>query len=125
MVQEFFYDVGLASVKISILLFYRMLFPGPKFRLMTTILIGVVVAWGIGNLLPSLFSCRPIHGFWDFDMQPPPVCVDKKVLYVTGSVINVLTDVAILCLPVREVLRLQLNKKSKIAMVFLFLLGGL
>lgn len=58
-------------------------------------------------------------------MQPPPVCIDKKVLYVTGSTINIATDVAILCLPIREVLRLQMHRQTKVGLIAVFLLGGL
>ncbi|KAM3075712.1 hypothetical protein ACMFMG_007843 [Clarireedia jacksonii] len=124
-VLEVFYDTGLMAIKISILLFYRSIFPGDKFRLATNILMGIVTAWVLGNLLPSIFSCRPINGYWDIDMQPPPICIDKTALYVSGATINILTDVAILVLPVTNVLHLQLNRKSKFAVILLFLLGGL
>lgn len=115
----------MSLVKISILLFYRSLFRGRTLLIIDNILIGVVIAWCLSNLLPSIFSCRPISGFWNFDMQPPPVCIDKKVLYVTGSTINIATDVAILCLPIRQVMRLQMHRQTKVALVAVFLLGGL
>ena len=123
--DEVFYDVGISSVKISILLLYRGLFPGPKFDVATKILMGVVVAWCLGNLLPSIFSCRPISGFWDITMTPPPVCINKTVLYVVGSTINIATDLAILTLPIGKVIHLQMHRRTKIALIFVFLLGGI
>ena len=120
-----FYDVGMSMVKISILLLYRSLFRGRTLHIVNSIFIAVVIAWGLSNLLPSIFSCRPISGFWNFDMQPPPVCIDKRVLYVAGSTINIATDVAILCLPIRQVMRLQMHRQTKVALVAVFLLGGL
>jgi hypothetical protein len=120
-----FYDVGLSLVKISILLLYRSIFRGRTLLITSNILIGVVIAWCLSNLLPSIFSCRPISGFWNFDMIPPPICIDKKILYITGSSINIATDVAILCLPIREVMRLQMHRQTKLALVAVFLLGGI
>ena len=121
---EVFYDVGMSLVKISILLFYRSIFRGRITLIINTVLIGVVIAWCLSNLLPSIFSCRPISGFWNFTMQPPPVCIDKLVLYVTGSTINIATDVAILCLPIRGVLKLQMHRQTKLALIAVFSRGG-
>lgn len=124
-VDEIFYDVGIASVKVSILLLYRSIFTGRGFAIATWTLIGIVCAWCLGNLLPSIFSCRPISGFWDLTMSPPPVCINKEILYIVGSTINVATDVAILCLPIGKILGLQLSRRNKVGVIAVFLLGGL
>lgn len=123
--DEMFYYIGLAAVKISILLFYREIFRGRRFTLITNILMGIAAAWCISNVIPSIFSCRPISGFWNPYMTPAPVCINKAIFYVAGSIVNILTDIAILCLPIQKILCLQLDRRTKIVLIFVFLLGGL
>ncbi|KAI9705382.1 MAG: hypothetical protein M1820_005212 [Bogoriella megaspora] len=124
MVDEILYDVGISSIKVSILLLYRSLFLGSKFVIATKTLMGVVIAWFFVNLLCSIFSCRPVSGFWDITMSPPPICLDRTVLYVVGSTVNISTDFAILTLPITQITKLQMRRRTKIALIFVFLLGG-
>lgn len=125
LVDEVLYDVGISSVTISILLLYRSLFLGDMFFMATKILIGVVIAWFFSNLLTSIFSCRPISGYWDINMTPPPVCINKTTLFIVGSIINITIDLAILTLPIEKVIHLRMHRCTKIALVIAFLLGGI
>lgn len=92
--------------------------------MMATNVIGAfVIMWGIALLLVSVFSCNPINGFWDITIKSQ--CVDSKWFFVGNAIPNILADVAILCLPVRQVWNLQMSSKSKLAVSGIFLLGGL
>jgi len=76
-------------------------------------------------LFVAIFSCTPIHGFWDLlTMKPPPKCINNKAFYIGLSVPNILADIVILCLPVTKVWKLQMSRRSKTAVSGMFLLGG-
>lgn len=92
----------------------------------TYILGAFSIAWGIAILLVAIFSCNPVHGFWDgFMMTPPPKCIDNTQFFIGNSVPNIIADLAILCLPIRAVWNLKMTTKTKIAVIGMFLLGGL
>jgi len=122
---EILYSIALTSTKISILTLYHGLFPGKTFTQLLYGLGAFCIAWGISVFFVAIFSCTPIHGFWDILMQPPPKCINNKAFYIGLSVPNILADIAILSLPVTKVWHLQMSRRSKIAVSGMFLLGGL
>lgn len=83
----------------------------------------IVIAWGIALLLVSIFSCKPVNGFWDITI--PSVCINTRNFFIGNSVPNISADVFILALPVNKVWHLKMSLKSKIIVSGLFLLGGL
>lgn len=113
------------SVKISLLLLYRHLFTSKRLHLWIKITGALVVSWGITFVLVSIFSCRPIHAFWDWELQPTSYCINSPGFYGTMAVVTILTDVLILGMPVRQVWKLQLSQRSRIALTFIFSMGGL
>ena len=108
---------------MSILLLYRAIFTGRGFAIATNIIMGYVVAWGVAVVLVSIFSCNPVNGFWDTDI--PSTCVSSILFFEWTTLTNVLGDVMILALPVRKVWKLQMSTEKKIAVLGMFLLGGL
>lgn len=58
-------------------------------------------------------------------MMPPPRCINNKAFYIGLSVPNILADVAILCLPITKVWKLQMSRRSKLAVSGMFLCGGI
>ncbi|KAI1735249.1 hypothetical protein F4680DRAFT_435912 [Xylaria scruposa] len=51
--------------KLSIVYFYRRVLPPYRKSIMTTTLLVIVYAWGVGFLATNLFSCIPISKHWD------------------------------------------------------------
>lgn len=49
----------------------------------------------------------------------------KLILLISHSVMNVITDVMILCLPIRFVVRLQMKTARKLQVLGAFGLGGM
>ncbi|MCJ1405320.1 hypothetical protein MMC11_008547 [Xylographa trunciseda] len=85
-----------------------------------------MLAWGMAGLSGSIFSCNPINAFWDFELQGTPgvYCINVQAFYIAIAVPNLLTDVLILAMPIWQVWKLQLDRRSKIALTFIFLLGS-
>lgn len=112
-------------IKVSILLMYRRIFSvDALFRLQSLLLGVVVLAFWLATSIARVCSCRPIGYVWmglDFAKH----CFDYDAFWVTVGTVEVVIDIAILVLPVRMVLRVQLSPKQKASVTIVFLLGGL
>ncbi|KAI8943985.1 hypothetical protein F4801DRAFT_601350 [Xylaria longipes] len=117
-----FYAIGFTLIKLSIIALYRQLFPTRFMIFSTTLLAIFVILWGSALVLTDIFSCNPINGFWDIDV--PSKCIDSKWFFVGNSIPNILADLFLLLLPMRDVWRLQLGRGSKIAVSGMFALGS-
>jgi hypothetical protein len=87
---------------------YRRLFShtSRNFHWQINVLITIVAVWGAGIILTAFFLCVPIIPFY-YGLQIP----------------NILTDLLIIVVPIREVMLLQLNKRLKTGAVTMFALG--
>lgn len=103
---------------------YLRLFPTRFVKYGTGILGTVATMWFISILLVVIFQCSPVAMAWD-PLISTGHCVDKEQFFLGNSIPNILTDLAILCLPMYQVYQLNVNRGRKIGLVFVFLLGGL
>jgi hypothetical protein len=122
-IGEIFYSISFPLIKISILLFYREIFPGRFISISTTCISVFVLMWGIAVLLVTIFSCQPIHGFWD--VRTPSKCVDSEKFFWGNSIPNILADILILCLPVKEISQVRMSRKDRALVSGIFLTGCL
>jgi hypothetical protein len=84
---------------MSIISFYLRVFPQKKFRYICFVVMGIVVASTISVALGQAFACTPISDGWK--AVPTGSCVDRETLQIAGSVINLVTDVIVLILPMK------------------------
>ncbi|KAL2863974.1 uncharacterized protein BJX67DRAFT_229130 [Aspergillus lucknowensis] len=110
--------------KISILLFYDRIFRTPKFRILTYVVGAIVLAHGIGVLFAAIFQCSPVQFAWDKNI-PGGSCFDQQAFYRYVSPPNILTDLLILIMPLPFVWKLHTRLTQKLALTFVFILGGL
>lgn len=82
---------------------------------MTWITILVVTAYSFAGFVGTMARCNPSKG----------ACQNVTHLSIISSVLNILTDVAILILPIRQVWRLQASTKQRIGVLVIFALGSL
>ena len=118
------YYGGTAFVKLSILVFYRRIFPVNVLRITTFLLIGIITIWWIALTLTTILSCTPVDYNWDVT-QPDGRCLNGRNFSVAFSVPIIVTDLFVLVLPLPVVWRLQLQSKRKIALSIIFSLGTL
>ena len=71
----------------------------------------------------ALLFCKPFTYTWDKNI--PGHCYAVENVYVTHDVLNVVTDLAIVIFPVPIIWGLQMNRKTRLAVIGMFLLGGL
>lgn len=114
----------ITTVKLSVLSMYLRIFPTRFVKWGVSILGAIAIMWFVSILLVIIFQCSPIAMAWD-PLLTTGHCVNKEWLFLGNSIPNILTDIAILCLPMYEVYHLRLDRGKKIGLVFVFLLGGL
>jgi len=116
------YNPELALVKSSVLLFLlRVGGHQPVLRRSIHVLNWSNMALMVAVLFASIFTCMPIHKYWDAAV--PGRCNNMMLQYLITSGLTVLTDILVLAIPVKIVLGLQLAKKLKIILICLLCSG--
>lgn len=112
-----------AATKASLLLlYYRLFSPSKCFRLSVRIGAAVVFCQWFSLTCLTIFECIPIAAFWDRAIQNAK-CMDLARVTLASGVLNLLTDVLILCLPIPMVWGLNTTKAQKVTLTGIFLLG--
>ncbi|OHF03555.1 integral membrane protein [Colletotrichum orchidophilum] len=119
-----FYVLGIWGFKMSLLFSYLRFFPAGGYKIGTVI---VAVACSMGHIAficVFLFLCTPIEKQYDPSI-PADVgyCVDSITFYLTFSSLTIVFDVIIMFLPFPVILRSQIQKRKKIVLLTLFILG--
>ncbi|KAL8936880.1 MAG: hypothetical protein Q9216_004705 [Gyalolechia sp. 2 TL-2023] len=104
--------------KVSLLLFlYRIFRVDQKFRIATWTIGLVVVLWSAVSFLLCIFACRPIKASWNVELllDPNTDCYPQapNVINYHGFC-NIITDFALLFLPLPMLWKLQMDRKKKI-----------
>lgn len=115
--------IGLAKMSI-LFLYLRIFYVEKRFRWACYVLLALTISTTTAFTLATIWQCDPIRAFWDREIEGSK-CVDSLSFWLSFSIINIITDVLILILPMQQVLRLKLKKRDKIALNLVFVLGGL
>jgi hypothetical protein len=115
------YYLALGLTKTSIILQYQRVFHTKKFQIACRTLLAVVCCYTIWTIGSSIFACVPVRAFWT---KEPAQCIDQFAMWYTNATINILTDFAIIILPMPVIKRLQLGKRPKYALMAIFAVGG-
>ena len=121
--QEALYGPVILVTKMSILLLYSRLFDArhtlkSKTYICTQLLIYFNTLFYIAVTLVKVFECTPRSKIWE--PQTPGHCINfQALLYVTG-IVNVISDVALIILPVGGVCALQMPVARKVGVVAAF-----
>ncbi|KAF2439686.1 hypothetical protein P171DRAFT_524784 [Karstenula rhodostoma CBS 690.94] len=122
--DSFLCFTALAIVKVSILLFYKRVFATKGFFLAANIMICVTLAWFTGSIFALLFSYYPISTHWSLRPDPAAKKIDFQAFLVTHASLDLVLDIAILCLPIPAITTLQMEIRRKIALIAIFWLGA-
>ncbi|KAK4098418.1 hypothetical protein N658DRAFT_432043 [Parathielavia hyrcaniae] len=116
------YNPQLGLVKSSVLFFLlRLGGHHPVLRRLIHILNWSNIALLIAVLFASIFTCVPVHKYWDRSV--PGVCNNESYQYLITSGLTVLTDILVLAIPVKIVIGLQIRRKLKIILISLLCSG--
>ena len=110
-------------VKISTLLLFGRIFPLQSFHRILQAVGLFISTYSIISVIVMIFQCRPVNGAWDPTTEPD--CIDLSKLVIFMGTMNVLTDFLLLCLPLPQLLKLQMRRGTKIQVIGIFSIGGL
>ncbi|KJY00820.1 cfem domain containing protein [Zymoseptoria brevis] len=122
--SEDLYLAALPAIKISMLLTYLRIFAGKSFRQIVYVLIGLNIAYSIAFILISVFQCQPISLAWNgWDKEHEGRCNNINAQSWAAAGINIALDVAVVSLPLPQLLRMQLNPRKKFLVMIMFSMG--
>lgn len=127
MSTQVLYIISLCNIKFSILFFYDRIFgaPKPTFRYILLAMGCFVIAYGVAGVLGSILQCVPTSSnSWKPYSNSASLCIHFSLVFIMG-VVNVVTDVGILSLPIPLVWSLRMSKSRRWQVVAVFSLGGL
>jgi fucose permease len=118
------YNPTLMATKTSILIFYLRLSRDINkiFRRASFLTLAVVLTGGIVLTALNIFQCNPVSAGYHVD-QSGAKCIGLVTLYLASAPFNIITDLAILCLPIPILTGMRLPQKQKTILVFTFALG--
>lgn len=119
--SQLLYAVSLGSAKNSIVAMLKRIFFTHSYAYIPNTIMGLNVVWMLQAFLTPFLVCRPVNMNWDITVQGH--CGNGKVAYSLFSIFDIITDVAIIILPLRWLVRLQMEKVYKIALVGVFAFG--
>ena len=118
-----FYCAALLFIKLAFLFGYYRVLAVQHMRIVYIVAIVVVGGWALSQTLVGIFICSPIRGFWDSTI--PSKCIPNIPQWYINAGGNIATDVAVFCLPLPAIWKLQLKKQQKILLISIFCLGFL
>ncbi|TVY64161.1 Satratoxin biosynthesis SC1 cluster protein [Lachnellula suecica] len=120
-VAEILYAWNLIWTKISLLMMYYRIFRFPYFKRWAFI-IGIFVGlWAVTVTFLFIFICVPVQKLWYPDI--PGHCINQVGTWIANATSTIVSDLAILVLPIPQVWKLKLRRSEKIALTGVFGLG--
>lgn len=112
------------ALKTSILVFYLRLSKNTQqvLRIASWVVLGIVNIAGIALTLLNIFQCRPVQAAFSL-ASGQTQCIPLLTEFICSAPINIVTDLAILALPIPVLTGMRLPKRQKYILVFTFSLG--
>ncbi|KAI0885714.1 MFS general substrate transporter [Annulohypoxylon maeteangense] len=118
------YNPALMATKTSVLIFYLRLSKNTQrvMRIASWAVLTIVNLAGVVLTFINLFQCRPVAAAYD-TVTEPAYCIPLLTQFLCSAPVNVLTDLAILALPLPVLTSMRLPRRQKIILIFTFALG--
>jgi hypothetical protein len=97
LIATVFYCAGTGFNKASVLLFYNRIFPSPRLHIAVWVLTFIAVGYSIAGVFANIFACDPVAMIWDPTIKG--TCIRRDVFYRAIAALGVLTDFAIVAIP--------------------------
>ncbi|KAF4817812.1 Satratoxin biosynthesis SC1 cluster protein 4 [Colletotrichum siamense] len=124
-VDESLYLACLGLTKISVLFFYLRIFPNKPFRWATYGTMGYIIISTTVLLFMQIFQCIPFEFNWvgwrgDYG---PHHCLDINTLAFVAGGLSISHDIIIILLPLPLLYKLNMSRRKKAGIFFMFGLG--
>ncbi|KAK7186530.1 hypothetical protein DPSP01_002039 [Paraphaeosphaeria sporulosa] len=120
--EEMIYLASVMFPKLAALSLYIRLFMNPVRRL-SYIVGAFVVCSFLAGWLTWAFSCRPFAFNWNKTI-PGGHCINTNMSYTYFSIPNLLSDLALILLPLHPLWKLNVARSQRIGLLVTFVLGG-
>ncbi|KAK1689650.1 integral membrane protein [Colletotrichum godetiae] len=110
--------------KVSLLIFYFRLSPQRWFKRAVWISLAIIAGYSSGIFFALVFACDPIAMSWDVTITEG-TCINRPSLYIATAVANIISDLILFALPLPIVVKLQIPRRQKIGLFFIFAVGSL
>lgn len=113
------------ALKTSILVFYLRLSKNTQqvLRIASWIVLAIVNVSGAVLTFLNIFQCRPIVAAFSYSYTGQPQCIPLLTEFICSAPINIVTDLAILALPIPVLTGMRLPRRQKYILVITFSLG--
>ncbi|KAL9033209.1 MAG: hypothetical protein Q9180_006068, partial [Flavoplaca navasiana] len=116
---------ALMATKTSICFFYLTLAKNQQiFKWATIATLAVVNVAGLALTLLNIFQCRPVDGAFRATVPQNVKCLDIIALYLSSAPINIITDLALLILPMPILTAMRLPRNEKLILIVTFSFGA-
>jgi len=120
------YNPSLMVTKTSIIIFYLSVMSkdaDPLFKYSNWLCLAVVNIAGLALTFLNIFQCSPVRAGYAYPTPANASCTDIVTLYLSSAPVNIITDIAILLLPMPILTGMRLPRKQKIILVVTFSFG--
>jgi hypothetical protein len=116
------YALSVGCIKVSICWVLARIFGTSKAIVLgARALIWLSAAWALMTILIGMLICRPVRKNWYTAV--PGHCGNQNAAFASVAIVNLAIDLAILILPIRPLLRLQLPLANRLALLAIFSMG--
>ncbi|KAJ5690741.1 hypothetical protein N7462_005133 [Penicillium macrosclerotiorum] len=120
----FIYSLSVIWPKFAILSLYISLFSIHRVSRIICYATGILIATNAAaNVAAGFAICRPLDALWTGDIAEH--CFNINAFFRYSRIVNIISDVAMLILPIPHIVRLQSRTRLKIGLVITFLSGSL
>ncbi|ETR99000.1 fucose permease [Trichoderma reesei RUT C-30] len=119
------YNPALMATKTSILIFYLRLARNTQMllRFASWLILVIVNIAGIVLTFMNIFQCTPVQAAWNANYTGPTRCIPLLTEFICAAPVNIVTDLAILALPIPVLTGMRLPSRQKTILVLTFTLG--
>ncbi|PLN79004.1 hypothetical protein BDW42DRAFT_173804 [Aspergillus taichungensis] len=112
-------------VKATLLLVLARVWRPVRSIIVVDIILGLIVAYYVAILFVKAFLCWPISTYWTLLTKPGGRCLFFPAVIISDSIISVISDIAILVLPIIFTWSMNMSWKRKARVIVLLGLGGI
>ncbi|KAF4342388.1 L-fucose permease [Fusarium beomiforme] len=119
------YNPALMATKTSVLIFYLRLAKHTQrvLRFASWLTLAIVNISGVILTFMNVFQCRPTQAAWDVNYDERARCIPLLTEFICSSPVNIVTDLAILALPIPVLTGMRLPSRQKTILVLTFTVG--
>lgn len=114
---------SLTFSKLSILLFYRRIFPKRSFNILVWTMFGMNAFWGVAYTFVYIFQCVPVEQVFTTSIGEPGRRCWSQAANQSFAISSIVLDVVILIMPMPSIWELQMPVRQKLVVTGIFLLG--